>query len=85
MAGPIGNASGRQTRKRVEQVIRRARPNSAIGKVAVAIGREAHLPVCFCHRHLSSNRRANNALHAGGVPLVVPSPPVKATLAVTAS
>ena len=37
MASPIGNASGRQTRKRVEQVIRRARPTSAVGKVAVAI------------------------------------------------
>ena len=37
MASPIGSASGRQTRKRVEQVIRRVRPTSAVGKVAVAI------------------------------------------------
>ena len=37
MAGPIGDVSGRQTRKRVEQAIRRARPTSAVGKVAVAI------------------------------------------------
>ncbi len=37
MAGSIGNASGRQARKRVEQLIRRAKPISAVGKVAVVI------------------------------------------------
>ena len=37
MASPISKASGPQTRKRVEQLIRRAKPTSAVDKVAVAI------------------------------------------------
>lgn len=37
MAGSIADVSGRQTRKRVEQAIRRLRPTSAVGKVIVTI------------------------------------------------
>lgn len=37
MAGTIADVSGRQTRKRVEQAIRRVRPTSAVGKVVVTV------------------------------------------------